>query len=106
MAIPKKKPPADDFALLLGGPEEDPAAEMGEGMEDDYADDEFGEDPGMEPDPLAAESDMDTGIDPEQARLAETLGFTEPEQQQALIDLIRLVNGPGASEPMFPESSI
>jgi hypothetical protein len=41
-------------------------------------------------------------IDPEQAALCERLGFTDPDQQQALIDLVRLVNTP---DPMATESS-
>lgn len=106
---PKKKP--DDFALLL---EAEPASdEMGEseggdefGEDDEFSDlegeDDLGSDPELEGDPLAAEGD--SGIDPEQALLAETLGFTEPDQQRALIDLIKLVAGPGAPPPASPSA--
>lgn len=89
---PRKRKPADDFALLLE-PEEDPAEEMGEGeFEEDFSeDDPFAEEMPAEEDPLAAEA---SSVDPEQAALAEQLGFTEPEQQQALIDLIKLVSAP------------
>lgn len=95
---PKKKPAP--FEDLLGG--EEPMAE--EGMEGEFEEEEYSEDAGLEgfeepfSDPLAAEGDMGMGgLDPEQAQLAETLGFTEPEQQQALIDLIKLVAAPAPS---------
>lgn len=101
---PKKKP--DDFALLL---EAEPASdEMGEseggdefGEDDEFSDlegEDMGADAELEGDPLAAESEGPE-IDREQALLAETLGFTEPDQQRALIDLIKLVAGPGAPPP-------
>jgi hypothetical protein len=112
MALPRKKPPAapveDDFALLLGGEEEslDDGLEGGEYEADEFAEeDDFGDELGGELDPLAGEEDMGSEIDPEMASLAETLGFTEPDQQQALIDLIKLVSA-NSAEPAFPESSI
>ncbi len=97
MALPmkKKRPGEDDFALLL---EPEPEEEAPEDLEDDeYADE--GDAALFEEDPMAAEGDMmSPGLDPEQAQLAETLGFTEPEQQQALIDLIKLVAAPAPPE--------
>lgn len=108
MPLPKPKKKPDDFALLLEAEpvSEEGGEEMGDGMGED--DDEFGdlegEDMGddmgaeTEADPLAAESEG-PDIDPEQALLAETLGFTEPDQQRALIDLIKLVAAPGAPPP-------
>lgn len=96
LPAPKKKKPAP-FEDLLGG--EEPMAE--EGMESEFEEDEYSEDEGFEEpfsDPLAAEGgDLGMGLDPEQAQLAETLGFSDPEQQQALIDLIKLVAAPAAS---------
>lgn len=99
MPFPPKKKPKADIALLLGEPaDEEPEAsdEMPEeeddlGLEEELPDEE---------EPLAADGEDPFGdeaapsIDPEQAALAETLGFTDPEQQQALIDLIKLVNAP------------
>ncbi len=111
---PRKKPKGDAFALLL---EEDPK-EPTEGMGEDMAE---GDDlaPLSDEDPLA-EEDSDVGeedplaaesIDPEAAALCRTLGFTEPDQQQALLDLIDLrMSGPnmGSEEeslPPLPESA-
>ena len=101
---PKKKKP--DMALLLAEePEKDPTDAMeGEDPEEDL-------DALMpeEEEPMAAEGEAPfadeamSDIDPEQAALAETLGFTEPDQQQALIDLIKLVTS--AADPMATESS-
>jgi hypothetical protein len=96
MALPPrkgKKPPPDAFTELL---DEEPAEADAYEPEEEFGDeggfDDF-EDPAA--DPLMAEGeDMGPTIDPEMAALAQTLGFTEPEQQQALIDLIRLVNEP------------
>jgi hypothetical protein len=90
---PKPKPPVDDFAALLEEePGEEFAAEDDAGFDEPMEDDEFS----MEEDPMMAEADdMGASIDPEMASLAQTLGFTEPEQQQALIDLIKLVNTTG-----------
>lgn len=113
MAPPAKKKKADLALLLEAEPEEtDPLEE-----EDEFADDELDaemaplddEEDLMDPlaDPLAAEST----IDPEQADLAMTLGFTDPEQQQALIDLIKLVTaaptdmGMESELPPLPEST-
>lgn len=99
MPMGKKKKPAPFEDLLGEEPMEDAGMEEGEFEEEEYSEDE-----GMEgfeepfSDPLAAEGDMGMGgLDPEQAQLAETLGFTEPEQQQALIDLIKLVAAPAPS---------
>lgn len=119
---PKRKP--GDFALLLGDDEEKPkrGAEKDSGAavaDDDDEHDEHGLDDdddfalGDDPsDPAAGDdpgSEGDAPIDPEQAQLAVTLGFTEPDQQRALIDLIKLVAVPADSSslPMTPpESSI
>lgn len=101
MATPpakKKKPAALGIELLLGEEEDESSVDEMAEDDDEMALDEFaeedelaeegGEDPfADEEDDLAAAPD----IDPEQAALAEQLGFTEPEQQQALIDLISLV---------------
>lgn len=108
---PKKKP---DAALLIAEPvEERPDEEMAEEGFDE--EDDFGNMP--EEDPLAAEGEdpfaAEASIDPEQAALAETLGFTEPDQQQALIDLIKLVTSQdsmsstesGSALPPLPEST-
>ena len=101
----KKKPPGESFADLLPEDEElEPAEDTGE--EDDLAplpeEDPLAEDSELEEeDPLAAES----SIDPEQAALCRTLGFTEPDQQQALLDLIDLrMSGPsmGGEEETLP----
>lgn len=85
---PKKKRPEESFELLVGEEEDPEEIEDGEFAED--YEDEFSEDTPSE-DPLAAEG---PSIDPEQASLCEQLGFTEPEQQQALLDLIKLVAAP------------
>jgi hypothetical protein len=115
MAPPPKRKKADLALLMEAEPEEtDPLEDEGFEEEDDLLgeelplDDEEEADP-LDPlaDPLAAES----SIDPEQADLCVTLGFTDPEQQQALIDLIGLVNAPKTdmgmeSElPPLPEST-
>jgi hypothetical protein len=99
----KKRPPLppeeDDFGLLLeeGG---DPVDSM---EEDDelgaYAEDEMG-DLGEE-DPLMVGDDL--GIDPEAAGLMDRLGFTEPDQQQAFVDLVKLLMGP---PPMAAEDPL
>lgn len=97
---PPPKPPEDDFGLLLEEEAGDTGAleEEGDEFGDDYADD-LG---GLEgEDPLAAESDL--GIDPEAAGLMERLGFSEPDQQQAFVDLVKLLMGPppmAAEDPM------
>jgi hypothetical protein len=107
---PRKKPKADAFALLLEDDPAEPTEDMGE--EDDLAplpeEDPLAEEDSEleEQDPLAAES-----IDPEAAALCRTLGFTEPDQQQALLDLIDLrMSGTsmGSEEetlPPLPESA-
>jgi len=116
MAPPPRKKPKADIALLLGEPEEkpgDPALdeEPDDDLDDidaDMPDDELDEDP-LDPlaDPLAAEST----IDPEATDLCVTLGFTDPEQQQALLDLIDLRNAPKtdmgteSALPPLPEST-
>lgn len=99
---PRKKKP--DLALLMEEPEpSDPALDE---EPDDDEDDALLDEDMPEEDPLAA---LDEGgdeafdIPPDQAALAETLGFTEPDQQQALIDLIKLVTSP---DPMATESSM
>ena len=96
MAHPMKKkrqPGEDDFALLL-----EPEAEAEEEAPESFEEDEYADEDDaalFEEEPMMAEGDMmGPGLDPEQAQLAETLGFTEPEQQQALIDLIKLVAAP------------
>lgn len=123
---PKRKPGA--FALLLddedkpkhgaekdsgaaeADPDDDGDDDREQGLDDDDDDFALGDDPS---DPAAGDdpgSEGDEPIDPEQAQLAVTLGFTEPDQQRALIDLIKLVAAPGGSSaglPMTPpESSI
>lgn len=110
MALPRKK--KDGFALLLGEPEK---PEETEPEEVDDFDDELLDEDLPEDDALALEGDsgldpLDEGmedeassIDPEQAALCETLGFTDPEQQQALIDLVKLVTSP--TDPMASDSA-
>jgi len=104
---PRKKKP--DFALLMGEPEPKPleqdALEDAEPDEDDddFADMEEEEDLSTLDDSAELGDDMaGPGLDPEQAALAETLGFSDPEQQQALVDLIKLVT---SADPMATESS-
>ena len=102
MAIPPRKrpapPPADDFGLLLEEGAEPVDPEMEDDELGDYAEDDLS---GLKEDPLAAEGDLG-GIDPEAAGLMERLGFSEPDQQQALVDLIKLLNGPPPAAPMEP----
>jgi len=100
MAFPPKKKKGD-FALLMAEPEKKP-----DPLDPDADDDEdFGD---MPDDPDAADdadSDPmgdDASIDPEQAALAERLGFRDPDQQQALIDLIKLVT---SQDPMASTDS-
>jgi hypothetical protein len=115
---PKKK--KGDFALLLAEPKEKPRDPSDDAEPDEDGDDFAEMDEGGEEDPLAAlddndevEGDDSSGIDPEQAALCETLGFTDPEQQQALIDLVKLVTSPadpmssdsGSAPPPLPEST-
>lgn len=103
MPFPPRKKKPDAALLIEAEPMEDElSGEMPDEEEDDLMPEE--EDP---LDPLAAEGEDPFGdeiasIDPEQAALAETLGFTEPDQQQALIDLIKLVT---SADPMATESS-
>lgn len=101
MAFPPKKkgaaPPAeDDFEMLMGAEES---------AEDSLEDDELPTDDELE----AAGDDAgdfdaleDTGVDPEVAVLCERLGFDEPDQQMALVDLIKRVMEPAApmDDPM------
>jgi hypothetical protein len=112
MALPgKKKKPDVGIELLLGAePEEgEEPAEDGEEMDlAEFAEDDEFADEETDTDPLAAmaegEEDMPT-VDPEHAALAEKLGFTDPEQQQALVDLIQLVlSSDTESPPMGKES--
>lgn len=111
------------FALLLDASDKDPKGppsskrtndaakppDAGDEPEDDLSDlddmgdldDELpGDDDPDASDPLAASAD-DGGdpsqIDPEVAGLAARLGFHQPHEQQALIDLIQLVTGPGGA---------
>jgi len=109
MALPGKKKKPDVGIELLLGAEPEEGEEMLEDEEDDaslpLSEDEFED---TETDPLAAmaegEEDMPT-VDPEHAALAEKLGFTDPEQQQALVDLIQLVlSSDTESPPMGKES--
>ena len=105
MPLPPKKKKAD-FALLLGEPEEKPEdalddAEPDEDMDDLALEDELDDEP---TDPLLDDMGGEApSLDPEQAALCETLGFSDPEQQQALVDLIKLVNSP---DPMATESDM
>jgi len=114
MAFPPKKKKADLALLMEAEPEEtDPLEDEGFEEDEDLLGEELPlDDEEADPldplaDPLAAEST----IDPEQADLAMTLGFTEPEQQQALIDLIKLVTaaptdmGMESELPPLPEST-
>lgn len=115
MPFPPKKKPKGDFALLLGEPKEKPRDPL-----DDTEPDEDGDDFGDLPDdPDSEETQLDdmgsevSEIDPEQDALCETLGFSDPEQQQALIDLVKLVTSSadpmgsdsGSSLPPLPEST-
>lgn len=108
MALPRKK--KDGFALLLGEPEEKPGDPLDDEEPDDDLDDLSDEDL-PEDDAMSLEGDagmddmmgVESSIDPEQAALCETLGFTDPKQQQALIDLVKLVNSP--TDPMAAEST-
>lgn len=110
---PKKKKPGD-FALLMGAPkkpldEGSPDEEAAEDPEEEASEDDplMDDGSGMD-DPMG-----DDSIDPEQAALAHRLGFSDPDQQQALIDLIKMVATPdplkssdsGSSLPPLPEST-
>lgn len=117
MPMPPRRPkkPAADISILMPEPDgdepkgSDPKSQDDLGPADDL-DDSFGgsdddldlggDDPGG--DDLAADGSAD--IDPEQASLMADLGFSEPEQQQKLIDLIKLVTGPGAAPPSSMDS--
>lgn len=111
MALPgKKKKPDVGIELLLGAePEEGEESLEDEEMdlaEDDLGGDEFADEE-TDTDPLAAMGEEETTptVDPEHAALAEKLGFTDPEQQQALVDLIQLVlSSDTESPPMGKES--
>lgn len=100
MALPKKRPPMppeeDDFGLLLEEEPVDPMEEDDElGM---YAEDDMGD---LGEDPLMAGDDL--GIDPEAAGLMERLGFSDPDQQQAFVDLVKLLMEPpplAAEDPL------
>lgn len=115
MAFPPKKKKGD-FALLMAEPKKPtPGQEPDESEFDDASDLGDEEDPLMDDggsdDPMGDATDP--GIDPEQAALAQTLGFTDPDQQQALIDLIKLVTSQdpmtssdsGSTLPPLPEST-
>jgi hypothetical protein len=112
-----KKRPAADISILMPEPDgdepkgHDPKSQDDLGGADDL-DDSFGESDddldmgepdGDEGDPMAADSD----IDPEQASLMADLGFSDPEQQQKLLDLIdmRIAKGPGAAPSTSLDSS-
>ena len=117
MPLPPRKKKAD-FALLLGGPEKKPGLDQplddpdSEEFDQDAAEmDDEPDDPDLDEDDPLGMGGEDSGIDPQQAALAETLGFTDPEQQQALVDLIKLVTSadPMATDqdsslPPLPES--
>lgn len=119
MALPRKK--KDGFALLLGEPEkpEETEPEEVDDFDDELLDEDLPEDDAMSLegdsglDSLDEGMDEESSIDPEQAALCETLGFTDPEQQQALIDLIERVTSPtdplatdsASALPPLPESS-
>lgn len=87
------------------------------GSDDDLPDDDqdpSGAGDAAAADPFADDSDGDASkIDPEAAALATRLGIHEPKKQQALIDLIQLVTGPGFGggsstpppAPSLPEST-
>lgn len=112
LPLKKKGPPKTDFAELLGdAPDTGDTVNSDEEFDsvdgpDDYSDDSA--------DPLAMGADdefSDTGIDPEIAGLCARLGFTDPDKQQALVDLVKLVaeqgepdaddmNGDMGSDPM------
>lgn len=116
---PKKKKAGVGIELLLGEPEaEEPMSEEEPGEEEITLDDELpeddledeamaeGEDLGQEmaeEDALGAESE--STVDPEHAALAEKLGFRDPEQQQALVDLIQLVLSSDSSAPAAGKDS-
>lgn len=123
MPLPPKKKKAD-LAILIGGPEKKrPEGEDDSGYGDmpEEDEDDFGGDSDLpdEEDPLAAEGEgsMDdsagSDVDPEHAALAEQLGFSDPEQQKALVDLIKLVTSSDSSMgskdsgalPPLPEST-
>jgi hypothetical protein len=107
---PKKKPAAD-ISILMPEPDgdepkgHDPKSQDDLGSSDDLDDSFGGDDDDLDlgegdmggDDPLAA--DGSTDIDPEQASLMADLGFSDPEQQQKLLDLIdlRIAKGPGAA---------
>jgi len=114
-----KKPKA--FALLLDDadksadkskrparrpPDEPDGDEPEYDAEDDFASDDASDEAGDDDmgEPGEAGDDMASDIDPEQRHLAEQLGFTEPDQQRALIDLIKSVTG-SASAPGSSTSS-
>lgn len=104
---PKKKPAAD-ISILMPEPGGDPKEQDDLGSSDSL-DDSFGEDDMGDPD-----ADLDMGdptedgepdaIDPEQASLMADLGFSDPEQQQKLVQLIQLVMGPSAAPPPSTDS--
>ena len=111
MALPPKKKKAGvGIELLLGEPEgeepmgdeavEDDEMALDEDLPEDDLEDDFaaGEDLGAE-DAAEDELSAEPSVDPEHAALAEKLGFTDPEQQQALVDLIQLVLDGGSAPP-------
>lgn len=109
--LPSKKKPGshDGFSILIGaGPPKKKPGDVTDPSEPD--DDDFGGDSDDDEDDMVGEDDLaasgDDGddadaVDPEQAHLAKQLGFAEPEQQKALIQLIQLVSGTGTP----PDSS-
>lgn len=126
MALPpkKKKGSAVGIELLLGPEGDEP--EMGDEAEGDEMELDLAADDLEDEDALGEESDDMGGgelddeeaaptVDPEHAALAEKLGFTDPEQQQALVDLIQLVLDSGSAPapgedtgalPPLPEESV
>lgn len=114
---PKKKKAGVGIELLLGEPEaEEPMGDEAPAEDDEMAlDDELPEDD-LEEEAFAEGEDLgeetaeqdaaaESTVDPEHAALAEKLGFRDPEQQQALVDLIQLVLSSDSSAPAAGKDS-
>ena len=101
----RPKKPAADISILMPEPDGDEPKGKDDLGSSDSLDDSFGgEDDELDlgdgdgdEDPLAADSGAD--IDPEAASLMSDLGFSDPEQQQKLLDLIDLRISKGAAPP-------
>lgn len=93
LPLKKKGPPKDDFADLLGdAPDTGDTVNDEEEFEDTDSDDAGGFEDESDPMALGGDAEFsDTGIDPEVAGLCERLGFTDPDKQQALVDLVKLL---------------